>query len=311
MWFYLAALLGLIFLLRWYRERQVLSNLTEKYVFITGCDSGFGNLLARQLDARGLRVLAACLTAQGVEKLTAATSKRLQTTLLDVTSTESVAKAVEWVKSHVGDKGLWGLVNNAGISIPVGPNDWLSKEDFKKVIDINLLGVIDVTIQMLPLVRRARGRIVNVSSIMGRISMFGGGYCPSKYGVQSFSDSLRIENIHFGVKVCIIEPGYFRTNITNESIMHDNFRQLWEKLPKETKQVYGESYLQKKLKTTLPIRNMREGSCDAQTAVKSVCHGATVLDLCEDICQFRQDEAMHLKDIFTHTGVVTGRITER
>lgn len=87
--------------------------------------------------------------------------------------------------------GLWGLVNNAGISVPTAPNEWLTKEDFKKIIDINLLGVVDVTIHMLPLIRRAKGRIVNVASIMGRISLFGGGYCPSKYGVEAFSDSLR------------------------------------------------------------------------------------------------------------------------
>lgn len=105
MWFYLAVLVGLYFLRRWYRERQTVENLTDKYVFITGCDSGFGNQLARQLDARGLRVLAACLTEKGAQQLEKLTSDRLKTTLLDVTSTESVAAATEWVKKCVGNKG--------------------------------------------------------------------------------------------------------------------------------------------------------------------------------------------------------------
>lgn len=87
--------------------------------------------------------------------------------------------------------GLWGLVNNAGISIPSAPNEWLNKQDFAKVLDVNLLGMIEVTLNMLPSVRKARGRVVNVSSIMGRVSFFGGGYCISKYGVEAFSDSLR------------------------------------------------------------------------------------------------------------------------
>ena len=87
--------------------------------------------------------------------------------------------------------GLWGLVNNAGISIPSGPNEWLNKEDFAKILDVNLLGVIEVTLSMMPLVRKARGRVVNVSSILGRLCLFGGGYCISKYGVEAFSDSLR------------------------------------------------------------------------------------------------------------------------
>lgn len=105
MWLYLAALVGLYYLLRWYRERQVVSHLRDKYVFITGCDSGFGNLLAKQLDLRGLRVLAACLTEKGAELLKNQTSDRLETVILDVTNTESIAVATQWVKEHVGDRG--------------------------------------------------------------------------------------------------------------------------------------------------------------------------------------------------------------
>ncbi|XP_034275028.1 retinol dehydrogenase 16-like [Pantherophis guttatus] len=267
MWFYVVALLGFYFLFRWYREKQILPNLTEKYVFITGCDSGFGNLLARQLDAKGLRVLAGCLTQQGAEKLKEATSERLQTYLVDVNSTENLDKATEWVKSQVGDKGLWGLVNNAGISIPTAPNEWLTKEDFKKIIDINLLGVIDVTLHMLPLLRRAKGRIVNIASIMGRLSLFGGGYCPSKYGVESFSDSLRLELSRFGVKVCIIEPGYFQTAITNEKILHQNFRNLWERLPEETKEVYGEDYYKSLMEGTSKL----QANCNTKLHLVTDC----------------------------------------
>lgn len=87
--------------------------------------------------------------------------------------------------------GLWGLVNNAGIAVPTAPNEWLRKDDFVKVLDVNLVGLIEVTLSFLPLVRRARGRVVNVASVMGRVAFFGGGYCPSKYGVEAFSDSLR------------------------------------------------------------------------------------------------------------------------
>ncbi|XP_038020373.1 retinol dehydrogenase 16-like [Motacilla alba alba] len=244
MWLYVAAaLLGLFLLRRWHRERQTVPRLSEKHVLITGCDSGFGNLLARQLDARGLRVLAACLTDAGAKQLRAATSKRLQTVLLDVTSSKSIADVTAWVRERVGDQGLWGLVNNAGIAIPTAPNEWLSKEDFVKVLNVNLVGVVEVTLSLLPLVRRARGRVVNVASVMGRVSFFGGGYCPSKYGVEAFSDSLRLEMRNFGVKVCVIEPGYFKTMITNVENLEKNFHASWEKLPAEIKASYGESYL--------------------------------------------------------------------
>uniref|UniRef100_A0A8D0GI80 Retinol dehydrogenase 16 n=1 Tax=Sphenodon punctatus TaxID=8508 RepID=A0A8D0GI80_SPHPU len=238
----LALLLGLYFLRRWYRERQTVENLTEKYVFITGCDSGFGNLLARHLDARGLRVLAACLTQQGAEQLGKATSERLQTTLLDVTSTESVAAAAAWVKERVGNKGLWGLVNNAGIGVPVAPNEWLTKDDFQKILDVNLLGMIDVTLHLLSMVKRARGRVVNMSSILGRLSIFGGGYCVSKYGVEAFSDSLRRELRSFGVKVSIIEPGAFMTKIAQNGVK--TLQAMWSRVPAEIKESYGQPFFE-------------------------------------------------------------------
>uniref|UniRef100_A0A8C3UBK4 RDH16 dehydrogenase n=1 Tax=Catharus ustulatus TaxID=91951 RepID=A0A8C3UBK4_CATUS len=244
MWLYaVALLLGLFLLRRWHRERQTVSGLSEKHVLITGCDSGFGSLLARQLDSRGIRVLAACLTEAGAAQLRAATSNRLQTVLLDVTSSKSIADVTAWVRERVGDRGLWGLVNNAGIAIPTGPNEWLTKEDFVKVLNVNLVGLVEVTLSLLPLLRRARGRVVNVASVMGRVSFFGGGYCPSKYGVEAFSDSLRLEMRGFGVKVCVIEPGYFKTMITNVDNLEKNFYTSWQKLPEEIKTTYGEGYL--------------------------------------------------------------------
>ncbi|XP_005901775.2 retinol dehydrogenase 16 isoform X1 [Bos mutus] len=243
MWLYLAVLLGLYYFLRWYRERQVVSHLRDKFVFITGCDSGFGNQLARQLDLKGLRVLAACLTEQGAEQLRNQTSDRLQTVILDVTKTESVAAATEWVKERVGDRGLWGLVNNAGICTPMAPNQWLTKQDFVKILEVNLLGVIDVTLSLLPLVRKARGRVVNVSSVMGRMAVFGGGYSMSKYGVEAFSDSLRRELSYFGVKVAVIEPGYFLTDLTQEEVYHENLQTSWDHASPEIQELYGDNFL--------------------------------------------------------------------
>uniref|UniRef100_A0A8B9NEC6 Retinol dehydrogenase 16 n=1 Tax=Accipiter nisus TaxID=211598 RepID=A0A8B9NEC6_9AVES len=125
------------------------------------------------------------------------------------------------------------------------PNEWLTKDDFVKVLDVNLVGLVKVTLSLLPLVRQARGRVVNVASVMGRVSFFGGGYCMSKYGVEAFSDSLRLEMHSFGVKVSVIEPGYFKTMITNAELLENNFLSIWEKLPEEIKASYGENYLKK------------------------------------------------------------------
>ncbi|XP_069508929.1 17-beta-hydroxysteroid dehydrogenase type 6-like isoform X3 [Ambystoma mexicanum] len=243
MWLYLAALLGLYLIFRWYRECQTVPNLHDKHVLITGCDTGFGKLLAKQLDRRGMRVLAACLTQKGAEQLKEATSERLQTVILDIASSESVAAMAQWVKQQVADKGLWGLVNNAGVGFPFAPTEWLTKDDFAQVINVNLLGTIDVTVSLLPLVRRARGRIVNVSSALGRIALTGGGYCISKYGVEAFSDSLRRDLREFGVKVSIVEPGSFYTGFSTTQIAETSLQTVWDRLPKEVKETYGEQYL--------------------------------------------------------------------
>jgi NAD(P)-dependent dehydrogenase (short-subunit alcohol dehydrogenase family) len=82
-------------------------------------------------------------------------------------------------------------VNNAGRSLPLGPTDWLQLADFTKVLDVNLTAVIGVTLELLPLLKKARGRVVNVASVLGRVAILGGGYSISKYGVECFSDILR------------------------------------------------------------------------------------------------------------------------
>ncbi|KAM9321189.1 retinol dehydrogenase 7-like [Gastrophryne carolinensis] len=239
MWLPLLVLLGLFLIYRWYRQSLILDNLTDKYVFITGCDTGFGNIAAKQLDKRGMKVLASCLTDKGADELKKECSSRLQTVILDITDSKNVSSVCKWVADIVGDKGLWGLVNNSGILIPMAPNEWLNRDDFRKILEVNILGMVDVTISLLPLIRHAQGRIVNVSSIAGRLALCGGGYCISKFGVEAFSDSLRRELKHFGVKVSIINPDFFRTSILNAQRLKDSLTEKWNKLPQKVQNDYS------------------------------------------------------------------------
>uniref|UniRef100_A0A4W3HN24 Retinol dehydrogenase 7-like n=1 Tax=Callorhinchus milii TaxID=7868 RepID=A0A4W3HN24_CALMI len=225
-----------------FRDRLKIQAIHEKYVLITGCDTGFGNMLANQLDKQGFHVIAACLTHKGTEEIQANSSSRLKAVLLNVTNQESIKKTVEFIQILVGNQGLWGLVNNAGRATPIGPTEWLTLEDFHHVLDVNLLGLIDVTLHLLPLIKEAKGRIVNVASVMGRISFAGGGYCLSKCGVESFSDSLRSDMQHFGMKVSIIEPGFFKTGVTNLDMIEKDLLRLWERLAPEVKEYYGLKY---------------------------------------------------------------------
>ncbi|XP_035696827.1 retinol dehydrogenase 7-like [Branchiostoma floridae] len=223
-----------------------LVQLTGKTVLITGCDTGFGNLLARRLDQLGLRVFAGCLTEAGVAELRQSCSERLQPIRMDVTSSDSVQDAFRVVREAVGSKGLHGLVNNAGISgVFGGTAEWATLEDYQAVLNVNLLGMIDVTKTFLPLLKKSRGRVVNVASAAGRMANpLGMPYTVSKYGVEAFSDCLRRAMRCFGVKVYIIEPGLFRTDMTNHDVILRRLDQTWQRQTPETKTEYGEEFLQ-------------------------------------------------------------------
>ncbi|KAE8581006.1 hypothetical protein XENTR_v10024626 [Xenopus tropicalis] len=245
-----------------------IKNIHEKHVLITGCDSGFGNLLAQRLHRKGFGVIAACLTEKGCQDLIACTSPSMKTVILNVTNARSIDQAVQFVAAETGSKGLYGLVNNAGRATPIGPTDWLDMEDFHRVLDVNLIGLIEVTLKFLPLLKKARGRVVNVASVMGRLAFGGGGYSLSKWGVESFSDSLRRDMQHFGVKVSIIEPGFFKTGVTNLEVIERDLHRLWNRLTPDIKTAYGDKYFDKYLKVQKLSMNT---FCDADISKVTKC----------------------------------------
>ncbi|KAM3857137.1 retinol dehydrogenase 7-like [Diretmus argenteus] len=244
MYLYLLGLVVFYYVYRWVRELPRVPDKASKYVYVTGCDTGFGNLLARHLDAQGFRVIAACFTEKGEEDLRKSCSNKLITTHLDVRSNDSITKVKAMIQDKVGESGLWAVVNNAGVAIPSAPTDWLIIDDYKSMLDVNLIGVIAVTLSVLPLIKKARGRVVNVASVFGRISPTGGPYTISKYGVEAFNDNLRRDMIPFGVKVFCIEPGFFKTAVTNADILSKSIKMLWERLPEEVKDDYGPTFVE-------------------------------------------------------------------
>ncbi|KFO22477.1 dehydrogenase/reductase SDR family member 9 [Fukomys damarensis] len=257
------------------KGRLKIADIKDKYIFITGCDTGFGNLAARTFDKKGFHVIAACLTESGSTALKAETSQRLRTVLLDVTDPEKVKRTAQWVKNQVGEKGLWGLINNAGVLGVLAPTDWLTVEDYREPIEVNLFGLISVTLNMLPLVKKARGRVINVSSIGGRLAIGGGGYAPSKYAVEGFNDSLRRDMKAFGVHVSCIEPGLFKTQLSDPIKTAEKKLAVWRHLSPDIKQQYGEGYIEKsldKLKSTAPCVNV-----DLSLVVECMDHALTSL----------------------------------
>ncbi|KAK6166794.1 hypothetical protein SNE40_023414 [Patella caerulea] len=232
------------FTLKWFLERLKIKNYGEKYVLVTGCDIGFGNLLAKRLDGLGFHVIAACLKQDTADKLKKASSERLKTLLLDVTSEDDIKSALTKVKSILPpSKGLWTVVNNAGIGGAIGPIECLNRKNYIDTMVVNLFGVIDVTKMFLPLIRKEKGRVVNIASMLGRIALVPAPYCVSKYGVEAFSDSLRREVYHQGIKVSILEPGYFNTEIINTQKLHERFQDTFKQGDSKFQEYYGQEYI--------------------------------------------------------------------
>ncbi len=184
-----------------------------KSVLVTGASTGIGRASALRMDAEGWRVFAAVRREEDAAALREAGSDRLVPVMLDVTDAGQIAAAVEQVAAEVGEAGLDGLVNNAGIAV-LSPLETIPVEDFRRQIEVNLTAQVAVTQAFLPLIRRATGRVVFVSSIGGRMALpFGGPYHASKYGIEAVADCLRQELRPWKIDVAVIEPGSIDTPI--------------------------------------------------------------------------------------------------
>ena len=182
-------------------------------VLITGTSSGIGEATALRLDKAGMRVFAGVRNLDDGKALAAKASDRLHPVQCDITDDSSVEAAAREVTDEVGDEGLWGLVNNAGAGFP-GPMETIPIEDLQAQLDVNLVGNVRVTQALLPLVRTAKGRIVFVGSIGGRIAFpFAGPYHMTKFAMEALADVWRQELHPDSVEVSLIEPGVMSTSI--------------------------------------------------------------------------------------------------
>jgi NAD(P)-dependent dehydrogenase (short-subunit alcohol dehydrogenase family) len=174
-----------------------------KAVLVTGASTGIGEACALRLAARGIRVFAGVRSESDGASLRQRASDGLTPVLIDVTVPDAIALARGTVADLVGPEGLAGLVNNAGVV-----------DEVRKEFDVNVFGAIAVTQAFLPLLRGGRGRIVNMSSISGRIALpFAGPYAASKFALEAISDSWRVELRPWGIRVAIVEPGEVDTPI--------------------------------------------------------------------------------------------------
>jgi NAD(P)-dependent dehydrogenase (short-subunit alcohol dehydrogenase family) len=199
-------------------------------VLVTGASSGIGEATALHLKELGFDSVAAVRKDEDAERLAAG---GLRTVKLDVTDKGSI----EGARAELGDGPLAGLVNNAGVAV-AAPLEFLPLDQLRHQLEINLIGQVAVTQAFLPALRAGGGRIVNVSSIGGRVAApLLGAYNASKFALEAVSDSLRRELRSQGVDVVVIEPGGVKTPIWKKG--EDLATDLAADMPPEAGRLYG------------------------------------------------------------------------
>lgn len=184
-----------------------------KYVFVTGASSGIGHAVANRLHEQGYHVLAGVRQIPEFSKL----EDRFQYVIADITNNKQVSDAALEIKTITGEFGLHGLVNAAGIVID-GPIELITVDDFRRQLEVNVIGRFAITRSLLSSLRQGKARVVNIGAISGRLTVpfFG---CPAiaSTAFAALNDSMRMEFAPFGIKVTLIEPSAIKTDIFNKA----------------------------------------------------------------------------------------------
>ena len=195
-----------------------------KHVVVTGVSTGIGNATTKELAHNGYHVFGSVRRVGDAVQLSGALGERFTPLVFDVTDVAAIKVAANTVAEAIGDDGLAGLVNNAGVAAGAGPLMHAALDDVRLQFEVNVIGVLAVTQAFLPLLGARRehpvapGRIVNVSSVGGRVAFpFIGAYAGSKHALEGMSDSLRRELLLYGVDVILIEPAGVRTAIWDKA----------------------------------------------------------------------------------------------
>ena len=178
-------------------------------VLVTGASSGIGRKITETLASQGWFVYAGARKPEDIASLN--TIRNVQAVRLDVTVTADIAAAVETVRA--GGRGLYGVVNNAGIAV-LAPLINVEENELQSIFDVNVFGPYRITKAFAPMLIESKGRVVTISSISGILSgPFFGPYSMSKHAMEAFGDALAVEMARFEVKSSLIEPGNYKSEI--------------------------------------------------------------------------------------------------
>ena len=208
----------------------------RRSVLITGASSGIGYSCSLDMAARGWRVFAAVRKEADAATLTGASSGKITPVIMDIIDYESVKKAAREVGERIGGAGLDALFNNAGISVQ-GPTEIVPIGMFEQQMRVNVFGHLFVTQTFLPLIRRARGRIVFMSSESGRITFpMMGPYSASKFALEAMANALRIELLPSRIWVSLVEAATIKTPMWDK--IDNTTEKLLATISPELKELY-------------------------------------------------------------------------
>jgi NAD(P)-dependent dehydrogenase (short-subunit alcohol dehydrogenase family) len=182
---------------------------------VTGTSTGIGEACARRLVERGWTVYAGVRRGEDGDRLKTMLSGDIRPVILDVTKRDDIRRVIEQVTRDVGGRGLQALVNNAGVGTG-GPFEYLTEDDWRFVLDVNLFGVVALTHAALQLLRAGNGCIVHIGSVGGRVAGPGlAPYSASKFAIEALAETQRIEfkRSRTPIRVALIEPGEVKTAI--------------------------------------------------------------------------------------------------
>jgi len=243
--------------------------IVKQQVLITGASTGIGYATALYLDKMGFKVFAGVRKEEDGKKLVQNASPNLTLVILDVCNKESISKTFDTISEHLGNDSF-NLVNNAGLSLN-GPLELLPNNDIKKLLDVNIYGLLSVTKTFLPLIRESKGRLVNISSGHGLLAIPDKSvYAASKFAVQAISNSLRLELRPFEVSVSNVVVGKVNTSVLGK--IEDDRKKMLEKANPEIVNKYGLliEYFDKEVKDIPGIEAIEVAKiiCDALSSSK-------------------------------------------
>ena len=257
---------------------KFINDVSNKAILITGCGNGLGNLTAIALSNMGWKVYAGCRTWISVSTLLEMHIPNLIPVKLDVTNEYEVNEVVARIEKENNGE-LFCLINNAGI-IHHGPIDWTSIETFREVMEVNYFSMIVITKACLPLLKKfsknkkINSRIVQISSAsgLGWGLRFFAGYAASKHAFESFSSSLRGELKQWNVSVSTISPMIHKTSMADPEKAASSLISLYNLLPSDKKEEYGEDYLNYLIK--IYCGTMESESWEPYNVVREIVHAA-------------------------------------